>query len=188
MVAPAHIPAPLRPCGPSVHVLGAARPNDSGSHTFRVGGPPPSGGPTPGTRRQDLAVAIRARRRGIPRTASSLCLLEATADRGTLVAAWLATVRVAKLCVRPPRPRQRASVSEGAGLRVQRGSHGYAGEVLVRATFPPDSAGHRGGGRQSRRETSRHQWGVPTCYVQQARWYHFAPKRVAGHRRRAMRP
>ena len=179
MVAPAHIPAPLRPCGPSVHVLGAARPNDSGSHTFRVGGPPPSGGPTPGARRHDHAVAIRARRRGILRAASSLRLLEATADRGPLVAAWLATVHVAKLPVWPPRPRQRASIPEEAGLRVQHGPHSNAVEVLLRARLPPDSGRRRRGGRQSRAETSRCQRGVPPRYVQQARGHHFALSRDA---------
>ena len=179
MVAPSRIPPSLRPCGPSMHVLGAARPNDSGSHACRVGGPPMSGGPTPDARRHDHAVAIRARRRGILRTASSLHLLEATADRGPLVAAWLAMVHVAKLFVRPPRPRQRASVPEVAGLRVQRGPHGHAVEVLLRARLPPDSGWRCPGGRQSRPETSRCQRGVPARYVQQARGYHFAPRRVA---------
>ena len=179
MVAPSRIPPSLRPCGPSMHVLGAARPNDSAAHVCRVGGPPPSGGPTPGARRQDHAVAIRARRPGILRTASSLHLLEAGADTGPLVAAWLATVHVAKLPVRPPRPRQRASVPEGAGLRVQRGPHGHAVEVLLRARLPPDSGRRCPGGRKSRPETSRCQRGVPARYVQQARWYHFALRRVA---------
>ena len=123
---------------PSMHVLGAARPNESGAHACRVGGPPPSGGPTLVARHQDHAVAIQPRRRGILRAASSLHLLEATADRGPLVAAWLATVHAANLPVRPQGPGQRASVPEAAGLRVQRGPHGHAGEVLLRARLPPD--------------------------------------------------
>ena len=52
------------------------------------------GGSTLDARHHDHALALPAWRRGILRTASSLHILEATADRGPLVAAWLATVHV----------------------------------------------------------------------------------------------